>query len=238
MELVPQITPGCILSFNQVELPGAIPFLQLPLSHQGQPSRFMLLEPYQHLHAVRLGEARNRSGPMLPNPADEVVGHADVERAVPSARQDVHIEAHDFVFRPAFIRSFPRKRQSCYCNPFIPAKAGIQFSIRWVPACAGTNGVYAQPLGLQSAHSRANGNPVIIIRSFLRTHESSYYNRSFPRKRESSLIAGSPLTRGRTLRYTPPPCARAATPAAAYRSGRSRTGPARERRSRPAAARY
>src|SRR6202035_5752258 len=100
-DLFRKITPARIRSLDQPELPNTVPFLELAFALERALAGFVLLEPNQHLDTVLSREAGHGADLMLPNAASEIVGHADVERAIAEARQNVDVEAHEFFARVA-----------------------------------------------------------------------------------------------------------------------------------------
>jgi hypothetical protein len=88
-----QVFPVWIGVLDQVQLPGSIPFFQLPLALERRFSALMFLEPNQKLDAVFSSKALYSANPMFPDTAYQVVGHADIKSAITPARQNVHVEA-------------------------------------------------------------------------------------------------------------------------------------------------
>jgi hypothetical protein len=101
-----QVFPAWIGVFDQVELPGSVPFFQLPLALERRFSALVLLEPNQKLDAVLLSEALYSANPMFPDTAYQVVRHADIESAISSTGQNVHVETQS-----SFAPGFPLARE-------------------------------------------------------------------------------------------------------------------------------
>src|SRR5690349_2736920 len=132
-DFVIQTTPFRIRSLDLPEFPQPIPFLRLSLALECRLARTMLLEPDQHLYAVCFGEPVCEPFAMLPHPAHQIVGHADVQRAVSLTSKNVDIEGH----RP----SLPRKRQ------IIDLLESLHWARRrWIPAFAGVSGGPCLPI--------------------------------------------------------------------------------------------
>ena len=89
-----QVTPTRVQFLDKLQLPFAPPFLQLPFAAKGGLSRLMDLEPDEGFHIMSCSESRQEATPMLPHPSREIVGHADVQRAVPSAAEYIDVESH------------------------------------------------------------------------------------------------------------------------------------------------
>src|SRR5262249_51928364 len=77
---------------DQLDLPRAIPFLQLLLSLDCVFDVRELLVVDQSMDLILLGEAGHGVGAMLVGAADEIVGDADVERAAEPTGGDVDPE--------------------------------------------------------------------------------------------------------------------------------------------------
>src|SRR5947207_10660535 len=73
-----EIDPMRILRFDQVDLPIALPALDLPLADEGSLERFMHLEPDEPINAIFCREAGKGFGLVFPNPAREIVRRAYV----------------------------------------------------------------------------------------------------------------------------------------------------------------
>src|ERR1051325_7835511 len=89
-----KVSPCRVHLFDDLELPGAIPFLQLAFADQSLLSRFMLLIPDQCLDVIALREPGKHPTPMHPNTLDQVVGRPNVERAISLTGKDIHVESH------------------------------------------------------------------------------------------------------------------------------------------------
>src|ERR1051325_243254 len=89
-----KVSPCRVHLFDDLELPGAIPFLQLAFADQSLLPRFMLLIPDQCLDVIALREPGKHPIPMHPNTLDQVVGRPNVERAISLTGKDIHVESH------------------------------------------------------------------------------------------------------------------------------------------------
>lgn len=77
---------GCL---DNVQLPRAVPVLELLLAGNGGVHRGVHFVPDEALDRVAFGEAGKRRFAMLPQAGHEVGGHADVERSARLACKDV-----------------------------------------------------------------------------------------------------------------------------------------------------
>src|SRR5262249_18186076 len=92
-----------ILFFDQFQLPRAIPFFHLTLAPKGGFTGLVSLKPDKRLDSVGGREAFDQPFAMLPDPLHQIIGYADIERAVPLARKDVNVESHaPRLWTPAF----------------------------------------------------------------------------------------------------------------------------------------
>lgn len=83
-----EVEPLRIFLLDQFELPGPPPALDALLEEYSLVDLRELPVPDQLGHAVLGGEALSPFA-MLPDPAGQIRCHADVERAVPSAGEDI-----------------------------------------------------------------------------------------------------------------------------------------------------
>src|SRR5262249_33207295 len=90
-QLVEEIAPLWIRLVDEIDLPVALPALEARLALDGDRHTFVSFEPYQALHPVPLGERRRTAVPMLKEAIDEIVRHADVQRAERLACQHVDV---------------------------------------------------------------------------------------------------------------------------------------------------
>ena len=88
-EIACQIAPSRVRLFDQVELVGAWPSLDALLAGDCGSHGIGGIEPDEARDTVAFGKAAERTFSMLDDAADQVRCHADVQRAVPTARQDV-----------------------------------------------------------------------------------------------------------------------------------------------------
>ena len=72
----------------------------------------------QPIHLVFPGEARDCTRAMLLQPARKVVRHADIQRAVPPARQDVDVVRHDHHVLCSWVPAFAGTTQRLYSAAF------------------------------------------------------------------------------------------------------------------------
>lgn len=92
--IVSQIPPARIVFLNQGNLPFAAPRLHLPLTCQrGVPCPECVV-PDKAPAAVFARKAPNNAISMFVRTAFDIVGMADIERAVPLIGDDVNVESH------------------------------------------------------------------------------------------------------------------------------------------------
>jgi hypothetical protein len=87
-----QVFPAEVALLDQRDLPVSAPALQTPLAFAGRLQRvvnFVIDEP---LDAIGAGETGNGAGAMLLDPAGEIDGDADIERAARLACEDIDVE--------------------------------------------------------------------------------------------------------------------------------------------------
>ena len=89
-----QIDPLRIVTLGQFNFPGAPPFFDLFLSPPGCLARLVRFEPDEAAHAVFGRKAWNELHLVLPYPADQIVGHSDVQCSVRLACQQIGEEHH------------------------------------------------------------------------------------------------------------------------------------------------
>src|SRR5690606_10765451 len=94
VQLIEEVPPGRVHLFDQLDLPAALPFLDLPLAGEGAVAGVEALEPDQLAHAISGREAVEALLPVLGGAPPQVVGRASVERAVRAAGDDVGVEAN------------------------------------------------------------------------------------------------------------------------------------------------
>jgi hypothetical protein len=84
-----QIAPSRVCRFNQVKLPFAMPALDRLLARDGRFHRFVNLVPGQHMNPIFLGESFDKIAPVLPDALYKIRCHADIQRAVSLAGEDI-----------------------------------------------------------------------------------------------------------------------------------------------------
>src|SRR5450631_4804098 len=125
------VIPLRIICFDQLNLPTPPPLLEFFLTGNRRNRIITDFEPNRPRDIVLGREARNGLCRVLVNSAYEIVGNADVNRAVLSARKDIDVVAHD-----AF-RSHHRHSGACEAhtgNLEIPGPV-----LRTVPECRDIN---------------------------------------------------------------------------------------------------
>src|SRR5262245_6301181 len=93
-DLVVEVAPVRVHRKNEVDLPLSRPMLDVLLSLDRSGGSVVALVVNQHLHAIALGETRHEAFPVLKGATDQIVGHADIERAAPTIGEDVDPETH------------------------------------------------------------------------------------------------------------------------------------------------
>nr|DAK00520.1 MAG TPA: hypothetical protein [Caudoviricetes sp.] len=83
------VLPAGIAFLDQLDLPGARPFLDRLFARDRIDDQIVFVEPDQAHRAVASCEFRTRSGLMLQQPAGKVRRHADIQRSVLLRRQNV-----------------------------------------------------------------------------------------------------------------------------------------------------
>ena len=84
-----QIAPFRVRRLDQLDLPLALPILDLLLARDRGVHRSGEFESDERLHAIAVGEAAETAVAVLTDALDQVRGDAGVERAVPRARHDM-----------------------------------------------------------------------------------------------------------------------------------------------------
>lgn len=168
---VKQVLPLRIVLLNQIDLPLAFPAFHTFLSIDSIANIPVLLEIDQPVHPVFLGESFDGIGLVLMHPVQEVVGYADVQRAVLPAGQDIHkvsmISTHA-LFLDACLRrhdiggvSLLGFGSSCRWDSFIMTS---WFTLAWSSLCQSPAGVsfLLRPLSLlrrQESIAKVSGFP-------------------------------------------------------------------------------
>ena len=87
-----QISPIGILFFDEADFPVSPPFLERLLTSNGVCRIIIGLEPDQTIDAVSGAEARHRVRLMLMCAAHQVACYPEIERSMPAAGKEVHVE--------------------------------------------------------------------------------------------------------------------------------------------------
>src|SRR5947209_17168128 len=77
-----KIDPARILLLDQANLPVAPPFLEFFFTGDGRCGIIVDFEPDQFVDAIARGKALDGFGAMLVDAANEISGHAEIERAI------------------------------------------------------------------------------------------------------------------------------------------------------------
>src|SRR5882672_4102081 len=84
-----EIDPTRVLLFDQAYLPVTPPLLELFLARDGADCIIVDFEPHQLVDAISRREAAGCLGAMLVCTAHDIVGHAEIQRAVLLARKEI-----------------------------------------------------------------------------------------------------------------------------------------------------
>jgi hypothetical protein len=129
-----QIVPHRVLFFDALDLPVAFPFFHRLFAGNGEGKTVMNLNINQPLGSGCLGKAGNKAVAMFNQAAGHIVGDADVEGAVSTARKDVNVTSQRHLpsprRRPESIRTSDRELVMAF--PYI-----FQHRSVWAPAFAG-----------------------------------------------------------------------------------------------------
>ena len=84
-----QVAPLWVLAIDQIDLPRPVPVLELLFTRDRGDHVAVNLEVYEAVNGVFLGKTGQSTLAVLPHPAQQIGRHADVQRAVVPAREDV-----------------------------------------------------------------------------------------------------------------------------------------------------
>jgi hypothetical protein len=101
---VGKFAPLEIILLDELNLPIALPFLQLLLAGDRLNGSFIGLHVNEPVNTVFADEFGSTSHPMLFEPETKIIGYADIQGAVPAACEDVDVVKHVLV-KPAERRS-------------------------------------------------------------------------------------------------------------------------------------
>jgi hypothetical protein len=82
------------LFLDQTHLPVTPPLLQFFLARNGGDRVILDFEPHQLVDGVSRGKIFDSLGLVFISPADKIVGHAQIERAMLFARKEVPVVGH------------------------------------------------------------------------------------------------------------------------------------------------
>ena len=88
-ELVRQVVPVWVVSFDQGDLPVAVPAFEALFVGDAVGDRVAAFGPDEAVQSVAAAEVRSVAGAMLVDAGGEMRGDADVERAVVAVAHDV-----------------------------------------------------------------------------------------------------------------------------------------------------
>src|SRR5215813_5457684 len=86
-----EVDPSGIAPFDQVDLPLAAPLLELLLARDRIDNVVVTFEPDEKMHAVSRGESARGIRLVFIHPANQIIGHADIEGSMLSTREDVDV---------------------------------------------------------------------------------------------------------------------------------------------------
>src|SRR5262249_46332937 len=90
--VVVEIDPMRVGAFDQVEFPLAFPFLDLLFPANRTFDRIVQLEPDQLVNAIARCETRDGLALVLEHPLHEIGGHANIQRPVRLAREQIDVK--------------------------------------------------------------------------------------------------------------------------------------------------
>ena len=90
VRFIKEIGPLRVHALNQPDFPRPLPFLQLLLALDSRFHRFKKIVEHEQFDAVFFCEPFDKPLAMLGHTAEDIAGHADVERSVSTAGEDVH----------------------------------------------------------------------------------------------------------------------------------------------------
>ena len=86
-----EVIPVWVSLLDQLDLPRAVPALQLLLALNGGTNLTKVFEIDETSHTLFLGEPLRQLFSMLVEAPDKIVRHADIERAAKTARQNIDV---------------------------------------------------------------------------------------------------------------------------------------------------
>ena len=99
VDRIEQIPPRRIVAFNQLNLPSALPLLHGLFPGDGFCDVGEFFDVNERLHGIAFGKSVSGSVPMFPDAPSEVIGDANVKRAVSTTGQNIN-EKPTFHARP------------------------------------------------------------------------------------------------------------------------------------------
>ena len=102
-----KVIPFRIHGFDQIDFPLTVPFLELLFAGNGVNNPVVDFVIDKLCHAIFSREGPAAAIAMRKSTFVKVIGYADIERAVLTARENVNKITHQFI-----VLSFPRKRES------------------------------------------------------------------------------------------------------------------------------
>ena len=85
----PQVIPVRVLLFDELQLPSAVPFLDLLFASNRSSHVFVRFEKNQEMDSVLFGEPFDHIILVLPNSFRKIAGYADVKRSIAFTGQDI-----------------------------------------------------------------------------------------------------------------------------------------------------
>ena len=116
-DLAVQIPPSRVGRLDQVQLPCTAPTLERFLTRNGRSHRLVRLVPDQRMNPIFLGESVHKIVLVLSDALHKIRRHADVERAVSLAGEDIDA---GLLHGPSVLDSGVRRNDGA--NPVIPGK--------------------------------------------------------------------------------------------------------------------
>ena len=126
-----QIVPSGVLSLDQVDLPLTRPMLDVLFPLDGSQDVLVPLKERQHRDAIASGEPAAGACPVFPRSANNIVGHASVERTEGPVGHDVHPPStHGFTVPPTGLTGSQRRANDTTDGRVEPGHDGVGASGR------------------------------------------------------------------------------------------------------------
>jgi hypothetical protein len=103
-DFFPQIAPFWVAFFNQLKLPGTIPFFELLFSGDGRGHVTVHFIVHQAMNSIFFGKAFHQAVPVLPAASNKVARYPNVESPIALAGEnvDTRLFFHDAILDSCF----------------------------------------------------------------------------------------------------------------------------------------